>query len=80
MHKLKNAKELIVNEIDYVKAIKLKSCHIFYIGAVNEALEGNSVKSKRNGWVKSRIKLSYDDSRKNQFILETMKRQKLKSM
>ncbi len=60
----------------------MKSVDIFYLGVENEALRRKlgEVEEKWLSESKSRIKLSYDDSRKNQFILETMKRQKLKAM
>ncbi len=50
---------------------------MFDLGVENEALRGKmgEVNEKWLGESKSIIKLSYDDARKNQFILERMKRQ-----
>jgi hypothetical protein len=57
---------------------------IFDLGVENEALRGKlgEVDEKWLGESKNRIKLSYDDTRKNRFILERMKRQnqKLKAL
>jgi hypothetical protein len=49
---------------------------IFDLGVENEALRGKfgEADEKWLGESKNRIKLSYDDSRKNQFILQGMKR------
>ncbi len=49
----------------------------FDLGVENEALRGKLGEADEK-WLsesKSRIKLSYDDARKNRFILERMKRQ-----
>jgi hypothetical protein len=48
---------------------------IFDLGIENEALKGKLglVDGKWLSESKSRIKLSYDDARKNHFILERMK-------
>ncbi len=50
---------------------------IFDLGVENEALRGKfgEAVEKWLGESKNRIKLSYDDARKNQFILQGMKRQ-----
>ncbi len=50
---------------------------IFDLGVENETLRGKfgEVDEKSLGESKNRIKLSYDDARKNKFILERMKRQ-----
>jgi len=53
---------------------------IFELGVENKALSGKlgEVDEKWLGECKNRIRLSYDDARKNHFILERMKRQTLK--
>ncbi len=57
---------------------------IFDLGVENEALRGKlgEVDEEWLSESKNRIKLSYDDARKNQFILEKMRRQtqKLKTI
>ncbi len=80
----KKAEELIANQVVYVEAIKMMVDDIFDLGVENEALRGKlgEVDEKWLGESKNRIKLSYDDTRKNRFILERMKRQnqKLKAL
>ncbi len=80
----KKAEELISNQEVYVEAIKMMGEDIFDLGVENEALRGKlgEVDEKWLSESKTRIKLSYDDARKNWFILERMKRQtqKLKAI
>lgn len=80
----KKAEELIANQVVYVEAIKMMGDDIFDLGIENEALRDKlgDVDEKWLGESKNRIKLSYDDARKNKFILERMKRQtqKLKAI
>jgi hypothetical protein len=72
----KKAEELITNLIVYNEAIKMMGDEIFDLGVENEALRGKlgEVDEKWSGESKNRIKVSYDDARKNRFILERMKR------
>ena len=76
----KKAEELIANQIVYVEAIKMMGDDIFDLGIENEALRDKlgEVDEKWLSESKIRIKLSYDDVRKNKFILERMKRQSQK--
>ncbi len=64
--------ELIANQVVYFKAIKMMGDDIFDLGVENEALRRKlgEVDEKQLSESKNRIKLSYDDARKNQFILE----------
>ncbi len=59
----------------YNKAIKLTGDHIFYLGVENEQLRGRlgKVDEKWLGESKNRIKLSYDDVRKNSLFYKQSK-------
>ena len=80
----KKAEELTANLVVYNEAIIMMGDEIFDLGVENEALRDKigEVDEKWLGESKNRIKLSYDDARKNKFILERMKRQtqKLKAI
>lgn len=73
----RKAEELTANLIVYNDAIKMMGDEIFDLGVENEALRDKlgEVDEKWLGESKNKIKLSYNDSRKNKFILERMKRQ-----
>ncbi len=70
-------KQTIANQVVYVEAIQMMGDDIFDLRAENEALTGKlgDVDEKWLGESKNRIKLSYDDVRKNLFILQRMKQQ-----
>jgi hypothetical protein len=71
----KKAEELTVNLVVYNEAIKMMGDEIFDFGVENEALRGKlgEVDEKWLNESKNRIKLSYDDARKNWLILERMR-------
>jgi len=73
----KKAEELTANLVVYNEAIKMMGDEIFELGVENEALRGKlgEVDGKWLNESKNRIKLTYDDEKKNKFILERMKRQ-----
>ena len=73
----KKAEELTANLVVYNEVIKMMGDEIFDLGVENEALREKigEVDEKRLGESKNIIKLSYDDARKNKFILEKMRRQ-----
>ncbi len=73
----KKAEELIANQVFYVEAIKMMGDDIFDLGIENEALRRKlgEVDEKWLSKSKNRIKVSYNDARKNKFILERMERQ-----
>ncbi len=60
---------------NYVKTLSLIKDEIFYLGVENEASIGilGEVYEKQLSESKSRIKLSYNNARRNWFILERMK-------
>ena len=68
----------------YNEAIKMMRDEIFYLGVENEALRGKIGEVDKKWLIesKNRIKLSYNDAKKNKFILERMRRQiqKLKAI
>jgi hypothetical protein len=68
---------LIANQVFYVEAIKMMGDDIFDLGIENEAFRRKlgEVDEKWLSKSKNRIKVSYDDARKNEFILERMERQ-----
>jgi hypothetical protein len=80
----KKAEELTANLVVYNEAIKMMGDEIFDLGVKNEALRDKigEVDEKWLSESKNRIKLSYNDTNKNKFILERMKRetQKLKAI
>ena len=80
----KKAEELTTNLVVYNEAIKMMGDEIFDLGVENEALRDKigEVDEKWLSESKNRIKLSYNDEKKNKFILERMKRQtqKLKAI
>ncbi len=71
----KKAEKLISNQVVYGDEIKMTGEDIFDFGVENEALRGKlgEVDEKWLSESKTRIKLSYDDTRKKRFILERMK-------
>jgi hypothetical protein len=72
----KKAEELTANLVVYNEAIKLMGDEIFDLGVENEALRDKiEVDEKWLNESKNRIKLSYNDTKKNKFILERMRRQ-----
>ncbi len=68
----KKAEELTANLVVYNEAIKIMGEEIFDLGVENEALRDKigEVDEKWLSESKNRIKLSYDDEKKNKFILE----------
>ncbi len=80
----KKAEELTANLVVYNEAIKMMGDEIFDLGVENEALRDKigEVDEKWLSESKNRIKLSYNDAKKNKFILERMRRQtqKLKAI
>jgi hypothetical protein len=80
----KKAEELTANLVVYNEAIKMMGDETFDLGVENEALRGKigEVDEKWLSESKNRIKLSYNDAKKNKFILERMRRQtqKLKAI
>jgi hypothetical protein len=68
------------NLIVYNEAIKMMGDEIFDLGIENEALRDKmgEVDEKWLNDSKNRIKLNYNDDKKNKFILERMKRQSQK--
>jgi hypothetical protein len=64
----KKAEQLISNLVVYVEAIKMMGEDIFDLGVENEALRGKlgQVDEKRLTESKNRIKLTYNDARKNE--------------
>ena len=72
----KKAEKLIANQLVYVEAIEMMGDDIFDLGIENEALRGKlgEVDEKWLSESKNRIKLSYDDAKRNKFILERMRR------
>jgi hypothetical protein len=73
----KKAEELTANLVVYNEAIKMMGDETFDLGVENEALRGKigEVDEKWLSESKNRIKLSYNDAKKNKFILERMRRQ-----
>jgi hypothetical protein len=80
----KKAEELTANLVVYNEAIIMMGDEIFDLGVENEALRDKigEVDEKWLSESKNRIKLSYNDAKKNKFILERMRRQtqKLKAI
>ncbi len=76
----KKAEELTANQGVLFEAIKIMDYDIFDLGVENNALRGKLgvVDEKWLNESKDRIKLTYDDDRKNKFILDRMKRQSQK--
>ncbi len=76
----KKAEELTANQGVLFEAIKIMDYDIFDLGVENNALRGKLgvVDEKWLNDSKDRIKLTYDDDRKNKFILDRMKRQSQK--
>jgi hypothetical protein len=73
----KKAEELTANLVVYSEAIKMMGDEIFDLGVENEALR-DKIEEVDEKWLsesKNRIKLSYNDAKKNKFILERMRRQ-----
>ncbi len=70
-------RQLIANQVVYSEAIKMMGDEIFELGIENETLR-EKIGEVDEKWLqesKERNKLIYDDTSKNQFILERMKRQ-----
>ena len=76
----KKAEELTANLVVYNEAIVMMGDEIFELGIENKALrdELGEVDEKWLNESKNRIKFTYDDAKKNEFILERMRRHKQK--
>jgi hypothetical protein len=73
----KKAEELIANQVVYVEAIKIMGDDIFDLGVENQALRDKigDIDVKWLNESKNRIKVTYDTTQKNLFILDRMKKQ-----
>lgn len=72
----KKAEELTANLVVYNEAITMMGDEIFDLGVENKALR-DEIGQIDEMWLKeskNRIKLQYDDAKKNKFILERMRR------
>ena len=68
----KKAEELIANLVVYNESIKIMGDEIFELGVENEALR-DKIGEVGEKWLNdstNRIKLTYDNDKKNKFILE----------
>lgn len=80
----KKAEELTANLIVYNEAIVMMGDEIFELGVENQTLRDRVGEVDEN-WLnesKTRLKLTYDDAKKNEYILNRMKSQmqKLKAL
>ena len=73
----KKAQELTANQVVYFEAIKIMGDEVFDLGIENETLRDKigEVDEKWLNESKNKLKLTYNDVRKNKFILDRMKRQ-----
>ncbi len=79
----KKAQELIANQVVYVEVIKMMGWWLWYIWFRSWKRSTKEIGEVYEKWLsesKNRIKLTYIDARKNQFILKEWKPQKLKAI
>ena len=79
--KAKKAEELIANQIVYGEAIKIMADDIFDLDIENKTLRDKmgEVDEKWLQESKEKMKLTFNDERRNKLILERMKRQMQKA-